>query len=282
MSPDAWSVILRTLSLLAVLQAAGIAVYLGLFRGNLREATKDIRRVGTWSAAIALVLLAMLLILEPARMAGDFSGILDPSLQRLLLASSAALSVGVRLAGVILLLAGLSRVSPVGAVSGVAGALLVTASFALTGHTSVNPWRPLLAPALMTHVFIAELWFGAIPALYLVTLREVPDVAARAIEAFSKLAIWAVPALAIAGALMALLLVRHLAAFREPYGWLLLAKILGFTLLMGFAAANRLRLGPAVALGVMRPFRRSLAAEYLLLVGVLTATATMTSLYSPE
>lgn len=273
---------LRALSLVALMQAAGIAVYLGLFRGHLREAAHDIRQVGVWSAAIAPVLLAAQFILEPARMAGDFGGIFDPSLQRVTLASPAAATLGVRLTGVILIVAGLSRLSPVGAVLGLAGACLVAASFALMGHTAVSPWRPLLAPALMAHVLIAEFWFGAIPALYLVTLREPPDVAARAVEAFSRLALWVVPTLAIAGAFMALVLVRHLAAFRQPYGWLLLAKIIGFAFLMGFAVANRLRLGPAVASGAARAFRHSLAAEYLLLLAVLAATATMTSLFSPD
>ena len=51
---------------------------------------------------------------------------------------------------------------------------------------------------------------------------------------------------------------------------------------MGFAAANRLRLGPAVARGATRYFKGSLAAEYALIVGALAATTTMTSLFSPE
>ena len=91
-----------------------------------------------------------------------------------------------------------------------------------------------------------------------------------------------VPCLAVAGVVMALLLVPRLAVLAQPYGWLMLGKIAGFTVLMGLAAANCRRLGPAVALGVTRAFRRSLIADYAVLSVVLTAMAVMTSLFSPE
>jgi len=282
MSPDVLSVVLRALSFVALLQAAGIALFMRLFQPFLILAQRDIRQLGMWSAAIALPLLIAQYLLEPARMAGDFSGLLDLSLQRINLASLAAVTLGVRVTGVVLILAGLSRAGHAAGVLGLGGAALVAASFALMGHTAVHAERSWLAPALIIHVLIGAFWFGAIPGLYLVTLREAAELAARAVAAFSKIAIWVVPALAVAGALMALVLIRRLAVFREPYGWLLLVKVMGFALLMGFAAANRLRLGPAVVRGATRSFRRSLAAEYILIAGVLAATATMTSLYSPE
>jgi putative copper export protein len=150
------------------------------------------------------------------------------------------------------------------------------------GHTAVHPHHLLLALALITHVLVAAFWLGAIPALYLAIWREAADLAGRLIDAFSRVALRIVPFLALAGVVMALVLVRRLAVLAQPYGWLLLGKITGFTLLIGLAAANRWRLGPAVALGAARALKCSLAAEYLLMVGVLAATATMTSLYSPE
>jgi putative copper export protein len=59
----------------------------------------------------------------------------------------------------------------------------------------------------------------------------------------------------------------------------------GFTLLMGLAAANKWRLGPALAQGTAdsgRRFRRAVGAEYVLIVAVLTITVVMTSFFSPE
>jgi putative copper resistance protein D len=72
---------------------------------------------------------------------------------------------------------------------------------------------------------------------------------------------------------------------RDPYGESLLAKIAGFMVLMGLAAANKWRLGPALTRGAVQSglrFRRSLVAEYVLIVAVLAVTAVMTSWFSPE
>jgi putative copper export protein len=93
-----------------------------------------------------------------------------------------------------------------------------------------------------------------------------------------------VPVILLAGVAMAALLLPNLAALREPYGRLLIAKVVGFALLMGLAAANRWRLGPAMVerrTGSERRFRRSLAAEFVLIAAILTITAVMTSFFSP-
>lgn len=282
MSPDALSVLLRALSFVALLQAAGIAVFLGLFSSQLVRATSGIRRVGVWSAALALPLLLGQLLLEAARMAGDFTGVFDWSLERLVFTSAAGAAFDARVSGLVMILAGLSGSGRIARVIGCLGAGLVAISFALMGHTAVHSHRWVLAPALIMHVLIAAFWLGAILALYLATAREAPDRAGRLTEAFSRVAVWLVPFLAVAGVVMAVVLVPRLAVFSQPYGWLLLGKIFGFTVLMGLAAANRWRLGPAVALGESEAFKRSLAAEYVLMIGVLAAAATLTSLYSPE
>jgi putative copper export protein len=84
---------------------------------------------------------------------------------------------------------------------------------------------------------------------------------------------------------MALLLVPALAVLATPYGELLIAKLIGFALLMGLAAANKWRFGPAIARGEARAahlFRRSVVSEYVLIIAVLAITAVMTTFFSPE
>lgn len=283
MSPDALSVTLRALSFLALLQAAGIAIFVALFWPFLAESRIGIRRLGIWSVVVALTLLLAQYALEPARMADDMMGVFDPSLQRLVMRSPVAVTLAARVVGLAIIGAALVRATAAGTLAGgLVGGALVAVSFALMGHTAVHPWRPLLAPAVTAHVLFAAFWFGALPALYIVTLREAPYRAGHVIDTFSRFAIWLVPALALVGLLMAVILVRRVAVFGEPYGLLLVAKVLGFTALMGLAAANKSRLGPAVALGKPRAFRQSLAVEYVLIVGVLAVTATMTSLFSPD
>ena len=281
MLPDALSVALRGLSFVALLQAAGIATFVALFRPYLAGSGIGIRRLGMWSAVITLPLLLGQYLLEPARMAGEMTGVFDPALQRLVMTSRVAVTFAARVVGLACIAAPLTRATAVSALAGLLGGALVAVSFALMGHTAVHAWRPLLAPAVTAHVFIAAFWFGALPALYIATLREAPDRAGRLIEAFSSLALWLVPTLAIVGLLLAVILVRRLVVFGEPYGWLLVAKVVGLTALLGLAAANKRRLGPAVAHGEARGFKQSLVAEYALIVGVLAVTATMTSLFSP-
>ena len=281
MSPDIVSVALRAVSLIALLLGAGIAVFIGLFRPLLGSAETGIRRLGIWAAAGAVPLLMGQLILEAARMAGEFDGVFDWSLERIVWISATGAAFGTRVVGLVLILAGLVRSGRRAQVIGCGGSVLVAVSFALMGHTAAASHRWLLGSALITHALIAAFWLGAIPALYVAVVREIPARAGELIEAFSRIAIWIVPLLAVAGGVMAVALIPRLAVLAQPYGLLLLGKIVGFTMLMGLAAANRWRLGPAVMRGVTRPFMRSLAIEYVLIISVLVATATMTSLYSP-
>jgi putative copper resistance protein D len=105
------------------------------------------------------------------------------------------------------------------------------------------------------------------------------------IERFTAAATWLVPGILLAGIVMAVLLLPNLRALSEPYGELLIAKVIGFAVLMGFAAANKWRLGAALVHGPApsgRWFRRSVAAEYVLIAAVLAITAVMTSFFSPE
>jgi putative copper export protein len=280
-SPDALSVLLRAASFVALLQAAGISLFVALFPRYLATGSSEIRGLGVRSMVVALPLLAAQLGLEAARMGGEFASVLDWSLQRMVLGSAAAVVFGARVLGAVLITGGLLASGPLAQVMAYGGGLVVAASFALTGHTAVSPARWLLAPALVAHLLIAAFWIGALPALYLATLRQAPDRAAQLIEGFSRAAVWVVPLLALAGVVMMLALVPGLSVFAQPYGWLLLVKMTGFALLLGLASANRWRLGRAVARGATRAFRCSLAAEYVLIVAVLAATATMTSLYSP-
>jgi putative copper resistance protein D len=105
------------------------------------------------------------------------------------------------------------------------------------------------------------------------------------VQQFSAHAIWLVPALLLAGIVLAVVLLPSVAALRQPYGELLIAKVLGFCALMPLAALNRWRFGPALQRGDLaagRRFRRLVVAEFILLAAILCVTAVMTTFYSPE
>ena len=165
----------------------------------------------------------------------------------------------------------------------VAGALVVTASFALTGHTSDAAVAPLIRLLLAVHVTIVSYWLGSIVALLRLTRVATIASLGKASRAFSTVAIWLVPAILPIGVGMAFGLLPNVAALRSVYGELLATKLAGFLLLLTLAAFNRWRAVPALLHErsvAVRWYRRTLLTEYMLLASVLSVTAVMTSLFS--
>ena len=108
---------------------------------------------------------------------------------------------------------------------------------------------------------------------------------ARVVAVFSAAAFWLVPLILVAGIAIAALLLPNVAALRQPYGELLIAKSALFAVLLGCAAVNKWRLGPALGRGDLqagRAFRRVVITEYVIMVIVLSVTAVMTTFFSPE
>jgi putative copper export protein len=282
--PDVVSVILRALSFVLLFQAAGVAIFVAVFGRRLASSGQTVRRLGQAAAIAAIVLAAAHYALEAARMAGEMSGMWDPALQGMAWNSPARAVLLCRLLGLLFIAVGLQGASVRGTIVAVVGAVLATGAFTLTGHTSVNVHRGVLAALLMLHLLVVAFWFGALWPLCLATLREVPARASDIVEGFTAVATWLVPVILLAGIVMAVLLLPNVSSLGEPYGELLIAKVVGFAVLMGLAAANKWRLGPALVEGAPtgRWFRRSLAVEYVLIAAVLTITAVMTSFFSPE
>jgi putative copper export protein len=286
MIDGAW-LVLRAAGLVLTFQAAGAGLFALAFGARLGRAAQAIERVGVRAVWLALGITLAQGLFEPVHLAGDTSGAADLALLRLFLHSSVAVALAMRVAGLTVVAIALPRaaVGPRARALALAGSFATVGSFLLTGHTSVDPHRPLLAPLLLAHLAIIAFWFGALWPLRQLTGLEAPAVAARAVAAFSAVAIWLVPVIALAGAGMAVLLLPDVAALGQPYGRLLLGKLGLFALLMGVAALNRLRLAPALARGeaeAPRALRRSLALEYGLICAALAVTAVMTGSFSPD
>lgn len=284
MLPDILSVTLRAVSFIAVLQAAGVALFLAQSGVRLLASAQGIRRLGRWSAAVGLTALLLHYLLEAARLAGSFSGLVDLSLQSMVLSSTTPLVLGVRVLGLLAIATSLREEKQGAHGTGVFGAGLLAVSFALTGHTATHPVRWLLAPLLVLHVLVVAFWFGALWPLLLVARQETVARTASVVGAFSRAAGWVVPGLFLAGLALVLQLVPTWAALVTPYGLLLLGKAALFALLMGLAVLNKWRLGPALAngdSGALVAFERSVVAEFVLICLVLSMTAVMTTFHSP-
>jgi len=273
--PDVVSGLLRAVAFVLLFQAAGAAAFCAGFGPALTLSRPGITRLGRVAAVLAMPAVLGHNLLDAARMTGNFSGALDPSMQKLAMISSSGAALACRMAGLITIALAFPRARRLALAL---GALAAAISFTLTGHTSISAFRPALAPALFAHVAIGMFWFGSLLPLYLVSEREPRAGAVRIIEAFSKAAVWSVPLILIAGAAMTALLVPGWAVFKQPYGELLLVKLALFAILMLLAAANRWRYGREAG----RAFRRTVAMEVGLISCVLVVTAGLTEFFSPE
>jgi len=280
---DALSVVLRALSFLALFQAAGITVFLAFFSRELTTSAAGIRRVGVIAGWIALPLIVGHYALEPARMAGELAGMMDPTYRGMVTESSLSVVLALRVIGLALVLIGLRAQAT--KVPGLVGAVLIAASFAFMGHTTTHANRWLLDAMLVAHLVVVAFWFGALLPLYRVSMKEPAEVAGRIVEQFSRRAIWVVPALFVAGVILAASILPSVAALSTTYGELLLTKVGGFAVLMVLATLNKWTYGPLLARGdteAARGFRLTVAAEYALIAAVLCVTAAMTTFYSPD
>jgi putative copper export protein len=283
MAVDAISALVRGLSFVALFQAVGVAIFLALFGRRLAGTSQRVRSLGFVSAIAAIVLVAAHYALEAARMAGELSGVLDGSLQQMVFDSSMSTAWIWRTIGLVLLAGTIRRADRVSTIVGLIGAAAVIAGFMFVGHSAIDPQRAWLWPLLALHLVVVAFWFGSLLPLHAVSRVERAAVAAAIVDDFSRIAVWLVPVIFLAGLLMTILLVDRWATFREGYGLSLLIKIGGFAALMGLAALNKWRYGPALAQGnATAAFQRTVAIEYVLICAVLMTTAVMTTLFSPE
>lgn len=282
MTPDLLSVIIRALGFTALFQAAGAGFFLVVFGDSVPGAGTAIRRVGRGSAALGAVLILAHLGLDAARLSGDFEGFRDQDLQRLAWSSKSGISQLVQVTGLCMVLASLCKPQISGTVWASIGGAVAVGGFLITGHTSTHVLRLVLAPLLALHLLVVGFWFGSLLPLALVIRLESHATAAAVLTRFSVIAAWLVPLILVAGLTMAWLLAGSLTVLGTPYGELLIAKLAGFGLLMVLAANNKWRLTPAF--GAARSgtsLRRSIVAEYVLIVAVLSVTAVLTAFYSP-
>ena len=283
MAVDIVSIVVRTLAFVVLFHQLAIIPFTAFFGWQEKGLSDELRVTARWIAFAGLLFVSIHQLLEAARMTGAFAGIMEVSLQRRALVSKTGLANGLRMAGMLAILFGGVGLGRRSLFPGLIGGLLVAISFAATGHTSINPLRGLLAPLLALHLWVVAFWFGALWPLYRATGLE-PTVAAAIVRRFSTLATWMVPGIAVAGFCIAAAIVPTWQALWTPYGQLLSGKVLAFSVLMGFASLNKLRLGPALEQGsptAIRALRSSLMTEFVLITAVLAMTATMTTLYSP-
>lgn len=282
---DIAAIALAAAGFAAVCQAAGASLFVALYGGRMAASERCIRRLGAAAAAIGIASIAARTLLEPAHLAGSLAGMADGSLHLLVMTSDTGTAAALRLAGLAVIATMLCRRGRTADVAAVIAAAAACISFTLSGHTVTSPMRPLLLPLLAAHLLLASFWFGALWPLCVLARRESAVTASAILADYSRLATVLVPALALAGMAMAAVLAEPLAAIpASPWGRLLLLKLALFTLLMGFATVNKLRLVPRLSAGDPRAaaaLRLSISCEIVLILLIFATTAVMTGLFAP-
>jgi putative copper resistance protein D len=282
---DDFAIGLRALASAAGLVAAGLPIFVFLHGRLLDRSSWRIRSTIFPTALVALALTILHALVEPVRLSGTWSGVFDASLHSLLLQSDFGTTIAVRVLGLAIIAACLRKSGQGGERFAVIGAALVATSFTLMGHTAADPQRWLLAPLLFVHLIAIAFWFGSLWPLSTVARFESAAVAGAVIGRFSRTALRVVPFILLAGLAMSALLLPGLSSLGTPYGLLLLTKLGGFSMLMALAGLNKWRLARGISLGdqsSVAAFRFSVLAEWILIFAVITVTAVMTGLFSPE
>ena len=285
--PDLWellSILAKFLLYLGVLGSSGLVLVRLFFRRETDRMRGPIAGQASALALLALLAAGLGFLLRGAAMAGDASGMADMEMLGLLWQNPPGTRLFLLASGLILLLAGL-RSAGTGLWIAAAGAFLALWSFARIGHVpdAGSFWLEAL---LVVHLATAAFWIGILsPLRRLAVSPEHLSEAAQLGHRLGRFAAVTVPILIAAGIVMGWRLVGDVTALvTTGYGLNLLGKIAAVLVLLGAAAANKLRFVPAMRRGdpvAAVRLRRSIAVEWLAVCIILLVTATLTTLQHP-
>ena len=243
------TVVVKTLAYLASLTTAGSALALASLSRLDAGTVRMVRRLGLAGAlAAGMATLALVPMGAIYLAGGSWSGAADTTLVGMVAESPVGESAMVRLAGLAVIAVSFFSVR-VPRLVAIAGAVVVCASFAFRGHVLAEP-RMILGALVTAHLMGLAYWVGAFAPLYRLAGHADPVHTGEAAAEFGRRALWIVPALAVAGGgLLVLLAGNPLEALGTPYGRLLAVKVAIFLLLLGLAGFNKLRLTPALLAG---------------------------------
>ena len=282
--PDFWglaSTAAKFLTYLGVFASTGLILARIAFPRHLAGMRSSLNRQAALFAALALLASTLVFALKGAALTGSASGMADREMLELLWETSSGTAFALRGTGLVLLLVGLA-VSGIGRWIACAGGFLALWSFSRIGH--VHDAGPFWMQAfLLLHLAGIAFWIGILSPLRILTAQPANRAHAASLgRQFGQVAAFVVPALALSGIVLAWQLLGSIAALLgTDYGLALLAKVAVVLLLLGAAAANKLRFVPAMMRGdpvAATRLRQSIAFEWAAVCLILLLTAILTTL----
>ena len=275
--PDFWgliAIIAKFTLYLGVLGASGVVFCALIF------SIEKWKPLAFGFTALAFFASIFSFLLKAVALTGDHTGMTDPEMLSLLWETQSGTVLFLQLAGLSTLLLGLllgTRVKWLTA----AGGLLALYAFVTTGHVADRDnW--FFTAILFLHLLVAAFWIGILtPLRRLSSQKDTLDAAAKLGERFGSFATIVVPVLIIAGVIMTWQLIGSVSAMiSTSYGLALLLKIAVVAVLLGLAAANKLRFVPVMLSGDFtagQRLSRSIQLEWIAVLLILFVTAILTS-----
>lgn len=251
------------------------------FSLTIRPNLRGLRR----SIAVMITGATLKLLIANAQLSGSLSGAFNPDTwgwvwqsngpQFLVFVSGAALA----------LLAAFINAAALKKTAAVVSLLVLSAGFAVSGHTQAAENMPLLPLWVIPHTLIAGYWLWAPVSLWPSPSVSDADIALRA-DRFSRFAIWAVPLLFVSGLYVFWRLSGPLwEAGSSLYGRLLLGKLAAALLILGLGAYNKFRIADLLRRAPQQgraALRLSLRSEAVLFAGVLVCVLLATTMTGPS
>ena len=275
--PDAFglaAIVTKFALYLGVMTSAGTVMATLMFR------LERTRGLAMTFAVLGIVAAILAFSLRGANLTGDVSGLTDPEMLKLLWTTPVGTALLLRLVGLGLLIAGL-LMGRVGTWVSVLGGVIAIWSFDQVGHVS-GLGTTLLDLALILHLLVVALWIGVLtPLKRLASSSSTYASAADVGHRFGVVASASVPVLIIVGGYMGYQLVGSFTALvGTSYGQAMIIKVLLVGLLLGLAAANKLRFIPALRTGdpaAANYLSKSIRVEWIVILAVLGMTAVLTT-----
>lgn len=284
--PDIWgisSTLAKWLLYTGLTGATGITMVRLVFWSHVKPLDARLRRFSLILTGIALTAAVLSFMLRGAALTGDISGMVDREMLGLLWTTSVGEAFTYRLAGVVLIIVGL-YIPAIGAWVSLAGGVVALWSFTQIGHIP-DLEQTGVRLLLLLHLLGVSFWVGILaPLHWLARDPEYLEIAANLGDHFGVMASGIVAVLVLAGGLMGWLILGNLSLlFTSSYGLALVVKVTLVSLLLGLAAANKLRFIPGMKAGKQQAANhlvRTIELEFIVITSVLIATATLTSVVS--
>lgn len=281
--PDIWgqaAILTKLMLYVGALGASGLVIVQVAFAQATSSLGQRLRNQATALAALALLASLLGFALRGAALTGGADGMTDPEMLSLLWQTPVGDALLYRLVGGVLIIVG-SLLPRFGHWVALPGSVLLLWSFAQIGHVS-DIGQIYVRLLLLLHLLGVAFWIGVLPPLHLLSrspgqLRQASQLGHQ----FGQAAMVIVPFLLLAGFAMGWLLTGTLRVLiATGYGQALMVKLALVAVVLMLAAANKLRFVPAMQAGdanAARHLARSIQIETAVILAVLAATATLTS-----